>query len=54
MALGAPAGAGLSMIMREGALLVTIGIGVGLPSVLAVTRLAQTMLFGLSRQIRFL
>jgi ABC-type antimicrobial peptide transport system permease subunit len=48
MALGAPAGAVLSMIMREGVMLVGVGIAVGLPFVFGLTRFAQSMLFGLS------
>jgi putative ABC transport system permease protein len=48
MALGAQTSAVLSMIMREGVMLVCIGIAVGLPVVLGLTRFAQTMLFGLS------
>jgi predicted permease len=48
MALGAQAGAVLSMIMRESATLAVIGIAVGVPVALGVTRFAQTMLFGLS------
>ncbi|HJZ83236.1 MAG TPA: FtsX-like permease family protein, partial [Pyrinomonadaceae bacterium] len=48
MALGAPGGAVLSMIMREAVMLVCVGIGVGLPFVFGLTRFAQSMLFDLS------
>jgi putative ABC transport system permease protein len=48
MALGARTRDVLSMILREAVLLVCIGIGVGLPLVFGVTRLARTMLFALS------
>jgi len=48
MALGAPGGAVLSMIMREGLMLVLVGIAVGLPFVLGLTRFARSMLFDLS------
>ena len=48
MALGAPGGAVLSMIMREGVMLVCVGITVGLPFVFGLTRFAQSMLFNLS------
>jgi putative ABC transport system permease protein len=48
MALGAPVGAVLSMIMREGVILICVGIAVGLPFVLGLTRLARSMLFDLS------
>jgi len=47
MALGAQTRHVLSMIIREGVLLVCVGIAVGLPFVLGVTRFARTMLFGL-------
>ena len=48
MALGASGRAVLSMIMREGLLLVCVGIAIGLPFVFGLTRFAQSMLFGLS------
>jgi putative ABC transport system permease protein len=48
MALGAQTTDVLSMIMREGALLVCIGIAVGLGLVVGVTRFARAMLFQLS------
>jgi predicted permease len=48
MALGAQARDVLTMIMREGVLLVCIGIAVGLPFVFGVTRFARSMLFNLS------
>jgi predicted permease len=47
MALGAPGSVVLSMIMREGVMLVGVGIAVGLPFVFGLTRFAQSMLFGL-------
>ena len=48
MALGAQTRDVLGMVMREGVLLATVGIAVGLPFVFAVTRFARTMLFGLT------
>ena len=48
MALGASGRAVLSMIMREGLLLVCVGIAIGLPFVFGLTRFAQSMLYGLS------
>src|SRR5205085_1250958 len=47
MALGAQTRDVLTMVIREGVLLVCVGIAVGLPFVLGVTRFARTMLFGL-------
>ena len=49
MALGAQAHMVLSMIMREGFVLAAVGIAIGLPFVIGLTRLARSMLFGLSR-----
>jgi putative ABC transport system permease protein len=48
MALGAPARAVRSMIVRDGARLATIGIGVGFVAALAATRSLQSLLFGVS------
>jgi predicted permease len=48
MALGAQARNVRWMILREALLLVTVGVVVGLPIIFAVTRLAATLLFGLS------
>jgi predicted permease len=47
VALGAQRGHILRMVLRETALLVVIGIGVGLPITLASTRLISSLLFGL-------
>jgi predicted permease len=48
MALGAPARAIRSMIVRDGARLAAIGIGVGFVAALAATRSLQSLLFGVS------
>jgi putative ABC transport system permease protein len=48
MALGAQSRDVLAMIMREGVMLASIGIVVGLPFVWGVTRFAKAMLFHLS------
>jgi putative ABC transport system permease protein len=48
MALGAPARAVRSMIVREGARLAAIGIGAGFVTALAATRSLQSLLFGVS------
>jgi putative ABC transport system permease protein len=48
MALGAPARAVRSMIVRDGARLAAIGIGVGFVTALAATRSLQSLLFGVS------
>jgi len=48
MALGAQAGHVMRMVIRRGMLLVLIGIGIGLAGALAVTRVMQTLLFGVS------
>ena len=47
MALGAQASSILSMVLRESAVLVCIGIGIGLCAALACTRIVASMLFGL-------
>jgi putative ABC transport system permease protein len=48
MALGAPTRAVRSMIVRDGARLAAIGIGVGFVTALAATRSLQSLLFGVS------
>jgi predicted permease len=48
MALGAPRGRVLGMILRETTWLIVIGLGAGLAGALATTRLAAAQLFGLS------
>ena len=48
MALGAPARAVRSMIVRDGARLTAIGIGVGFATALAATRSLRSLLFGVS------
>ncbi len=48
MALGAQAGNVLWLVLRETLLLVSIGIAIGLPVALAVTRLTKGLLFGLT------
>ena len=48
MALGAPARAVRSMIVKDGARLAAIGIGVGFVAALAATRSLQSLLFGVS------
>jgi predicted permease len=48
MALGAQAGNVRWLVLRETLLLVSIGIAIGLPVALAVTRLTKGMLFGLT------
>jgi predicted permease len=48
MALGAAQGNVIWMVMREVLLLVAIGVGAGVPASLALTRLVQSQLFGLS------
>jgi predicted permease len=46
MALGAGAGTIRSMVMRELLLILGIGLVLGVPAALALTRLTQTLLFG--------
>jgi predicted permease len=48
MALGAPAGNVLWLVLRETLWLVLIGIAIGLPAALAATKLTKGMLFGLT------
>jgi ABC-type antimicrobial peptide transport system permease subunit len=48
MALGAGAHNVFWLILREALLLIIAGVAVGLPMVFAVTRLASTLLFGLT------
>jgi ABC-type antimicrobial peptide transport system permease subunit len=48
MALGAQAGDVVKLVMRETALLVGIGIIIGLGAALAFTRLISSLLFGLT------
>jgi len=48
MALGALTGDVLWIVMREVLLLAGIGVAIGLPAALAVTRLLQSQLFGMS------
>jgi predicted permease len=48
MALGAPRERVLAMVMREGIVLVTVGTAVGLAAALGLTRLAASLLFGIT------
>ena len=48
MALGAERGAVLWLVLSEVALMVGIGVGVGLPLAVALSRIVQSQLFGLS------
>jgi len=47
MALGAQRGDILKMIMREGAALILLGVGLGLVGAFALTRFLRTLLFGI-------
>jgi predicted permease len=47
VALGAPRSQVVSMVLREGARIVALGIAVGIPLALVATRLLSTMLFGI-------
>jgi len=48
MALGAPRERVLAMVMREGIALVAVGTAVGLAAALGLTRLAASLLFGIT------
>src|SRR3989442_10444685 len=48
MALGAQVGDVLKLIIRQGMLLISVGIAVGLLASFALTRLLRTLLFGVS------
>jgi predicted permease len=48
MALGAFSGSVIWLVMREVLLLLAIGMGIGLPSAWALSRLVQTQLYGLT------
>jgi putative ABC transport system permease protein len=48
MALGAARGAVLGMVVRQGMLLIGIGLGAGLAGAFALTRLMEALLYGVS------
>jgi ABC-type antimicrobial peptide transport system permease subunit len=48
MALGAPGGSVVSMVVRQAMLLAFVGLGVGLVAALALSRTMTTLLFDLS------
>jgi putative ABC transport system permease protein len=48
VALGATAGAVLSLILKRGAILILIGTTAGLAGAIALTRFIKTLLFGVS------
>jgi putative ABC transport system permease protein len=48
LALGARAGSVLAAVLREGAILAAIGVGLGLAGAFAATRLLESALFGVS------
>jgi putative ABC transport system permease protein len=48
MALGASSGNVLSLVLREGLVLVCAGVGIGLVAAAAVSRLLESFLYGIS------
>ena len=48
IALGAAAADVLRMVLKDGLRLVIVGVAIGVPATLAVTRLASALLFGVS------
>lgn len=49
MALGAPRGDLIWMVMREAGIVLVVGVAVGIPVGVAATRLFKAMLFGVSK-----